>query len=265
MTSRPTRSLANAHVGGEDRSMSSIWARRTTAVAVALAALVLPACSHTISGTASTKLTPLDAALDGVTPADPVPTDSPLEGYLPNGGKIRTRENPRVASMDEAVQNMVTFWRGKGILLNVRTEASQSPLVCDTTMFPTAHAVGCGDDSTDIKYDADWERRLLADPPYGVVALEITAAHEVGHAIQAVRGFSADLHDAPLIGSTNAAETSADCLAGFALAAKGVPTADLDRALPLTALGGTAVREEAFHEGMTTTDFKSCVNKYLQN
>ncbi|MGV0624582.1 hypothetical protein [Mycolicibacter minnesotensis] len=231
-------------------------------MALAVAALVLPACSHTVNGTATTKLTPLDAALDGVTPADPVPTDNPLEGYLPNGGKVRTREYSHAASMDEAVQNTVAFWRSKGLSLTVRTEAAPSPLTCEKTMFPTAHAVRCDDIST-IKYDMDWEHSLLTDPPYGAVALEITAAHEVGHAIQAARGFSGDLHDAPLVGSTNAAETSADCLAGFALAAKGVPTADLDKALPLTALGGTAVREEAFHEGMTTTDFKSCVNKYL--
>lgn len=244
--------------------MSSTWTRRSAVAIAVAAALGLPGCSHTISGTAATTLTPLDAVLDGVTPADPVPTDSPLEGFLPNGGKIRTRENSRSlpVSMDAAVQNTVKFWRAKGMSLTVRSEAARSPLVCGTTAYPTTPAVGCADSPT-VKFDTEWEQSLLANKPYGVVALEITAAHEVGHKIQDKQGLVGDLNDAPRLGVTSAAETSADCLAGVYMKSTGVTTEDLDRALALTALAGTPVREQAFREGLSESNPPNCIDKYL--
>lgn len=259
--SRPTSSLANAKSIGDDGLMST-WTRKVTVAVIALAALVLPGCSHTISGTATTKLTPLDAALDGATPADRVPHDSPLEGFLPHGGQIRTRESPPVASMEEAVQNTVGFWRTKQHLpLAVRVEPTAAPITCATSARPGAHAAFC--DGSVIRYDAAWADALLADPPYGAVALEIVAAHEVGHVVLHHLGFGGDLDRSPRVGIMNANEVSADCLSGVYMKSTSTPVGDLDQALPLTALGGNVVREQAFHDGLSETNPQRCIDRYL--
>lgn len=239
----------------------SRWTRKVTATAIAAAALMLPACSHTISGTATTKLTPLDAALDGATPADRVPHDSPLEGFLPHGGEIRTRETPRVASMEEAVDRTVKFWRTKQHLpLAVPVEPTAAPIACATSTRPGAHATFC--DGSIIRYDAAWADGLLA-APHGAVALEIVAAHEVGHAVQYHLGFDGDLDRSPHVGIMNATEVAADCLSGVYMKSTNTPVGDLDQALPLTALGGNVVREQAFHDGLAETNPQRCIDRYL--
>lgn len=258
---RPTCSLANTRFSREDGLMSSIWARRTTVAIAVAAALVLPGCSHTVGGTATTKLNPLDAVIDGVTPADPVPHDSPSEGFLPNGGQIRTRERPPVASMEEAVDRTVKFWRSKQHLpLAVPVEPTAAPIACATHTNPGAHAAFC--DGSVIRYDAAWADGLLA-APHGAVALEIVAAHEVGHVVLHHLGFGGDLDRSPRVGIMNANEVSADCLSGVYMKSTRAPVEDLDQALALTALGGNVVREQAFHDGLTETNPQRCIDRYL--
>jgi predicted metalloprotease len=104
---------------------------------------------------------------------------------------------------------------------------------------------------------------LLAAPPHGVVALEIVAAHEVGHAVQYHLGFDGDLDKSPYVGTMNAQEVAADCLSGVYMKSTGIPTTDLDRALALTALGGNVVREQAFHEGLVETNPQNCMDRFL--
>lgn len=268
MMSRPTRSLAAAQRFGEDSHMSR-WTRKAIASAIAAAALALPSCSHTVTGTAIPKSDPIDAVISGeATPNIAAPTPTPNDPFdaFPPGGKLAEGtprslgSMPPPHTMSEAVQRTVSFWRTKSLPMVVRTEAAQSPLGCNAQTSDAANATFC---NGTVIYDSAWANGLLNAPPHGVVALEIVAAHEVGHAVQYDLGFDGDLDKSPYVGTMNAQEVAADCLSGVYMKSTGVPTADLDRALALTALGGNAVREQAFHNGLVETNPQNCIDRFL--
>lgn len=238
--------------------MSSIWARKVTATAIALAALALPACSHTVSGTATTKLNPLDAALDGVTPADPVPTDNPLEGFLPNGGRIATeprpsRSQPLPATPDAAVKAVVQFWRGKNMPLTVRVLEAEAPLVCDAQAHPNTPAMQC---DTTVLVDEAWVKNTP------LTSIEFAMAHEVGHHILRELGWSGDLESAPRMGTEMRSELASDCLAGVYETSTGMSTADIETAVQGTGVPFSQIRVDAVHAGLNATDPMQCIDRY---
>jgi hypothetical protein len=226
-------------------------------MAIAVAALALPACSHTISGTATTKLTPLDAVIDGVTPADRVPADDPLEGFLPNGGRIATeprpsRSQPLPTTPDAAVKAVVQFWRGKNMPLTVRVQEAEAPLVCDAQVHPNTPAMQC---DTVVLVDEAWVKNTP------LTSIEFAMAHEVGHHILRELGWSGDLESAPRIGTEMRSELASDCLAGVYEKSTGMSTNDLDAAVRGTGVPFSPVRMEAVHAGLDVTDPMQCIDR----
>lgn len=226
---------------------------RTFALATLMVAavFVLPACSSTVSGTPVASAPAATSTEPTFPPGLSIITDTPMSGYVPP------------TSAEQAVQRAVTFWNGSPhrMTLRVNAQAAQPPLTCGTTQFARGRAATCEDNT--VIYDPTAVQSLLNTAPNGPIAVQVIMAHEVGHAIANEYGAAGQLDGAPNVGTTAAAELSADCYSGMYMTSTMLPVADLAAALPLTALGEAPARTEAFHDGLTTTDPNVCVDRYL--
>ncbi|MFZ2242379.1 MAG: hypothetical protein WAV90_22990 [Gordonia amarae] len=132
---------------------------------------------------------------------------------------------------------------------------------CTDGDYSGATAAMCGNaDSGQVVYSGPKVDALLAQT-HGPMAVTIILAHEFGHAILS---YSGAYPDGPGVTRSDvpSAELSADCLAGVYVAGRGYAAADVDAALPLTALDAHPVRVAAFRAGMSASAPKQCITNY---
>jgi len=192
--------------------------RASATALLAAAALLLPGCATTVSGTAAA-------------PADLTVASASVEQQAasPMGSGQDAVEVPLESLVRSAVRTSALFWQTLGVDVDVEPMAVAGKPTCAGTVYPSA--VFCPTTTYDlVKYrisEMEYERAQGGD-----LAVRITMAHEVGHAA-ALAQYGALESDRP----SSEAELSADCAAGAALADAGVDRNEAQTSIRATALG----------------------------
>lgn len=226
------------------------------AASIAAAGFLLPACAHPVTlgmPAASPRLTPITA---------PTRTTAPVPTAVPSPAPAKdtsadwmidfdtTSDMSTSALFRMAAEHAQAFWADQyGVPTDFPVEAENHSLTCpDGSDHHSAAATFCGASTPQVLVFQPSEVGKFRSSKYPDTSLVIVAAHEVGHMVGDVQGYTPTSRDAR--------ELSAECFAGAYINALGVPGSVAVAAFARTVYTepDSQAHGRAFMRGYTSSD-----------